>query len=917
MNNKLKYLPLAIAIALTGCGGSDSNKAPEFTGSMAYTLQEDTQLTGQVIAQDDDTLTYTVASAASNGSFSLDENGNFTYTPNENYFGEDSVTVAASDGSSSTEAVINFTINNVNDAPTLTNQSITVTTSSITEGTLTFSDVDGDNVTVNVVTPPANGELALDSQTGDFSYTAQSLTEIDDTFVITYTDGIIDEPITATISLKPSYITNEDKLSYYYSSPKSHLKQAEAIAAKINDDIYLDTINAQLAKSYYTAGFIDKADQLYSSISRLDSLANAYRETAGTLNKLSLIDEAAEFRNKAVTAYNQYIAEKGLDNISSSDPTFFINLANDFNEAGQYEDAADLYKALELYANQVREEEYTTTYGRFITAFRNATQSAVDLYQTEPNTTNLALATQVVKTYAGLLENTGYQYQKKGEYKGQPINRLKLTFITGVINFAMQLNDTEMAKYYINYALSLYGHSGFDSNYLFDASPYGEATLAVYQNPLQDLSAYIGFLYKIPLNDNPAYNLISEKDDQADAVANTQAYEIVTALNTGYTMEDAIAEAKNYFLEQDEANYTDLYLALADGYSEPGAAMIAYNSGQPEIALALLKKAKEYMFTAQFWDEQVKTQSNRLVGAQGCTKHLNLEMIVGSQEQAQETAQQCLNWFEENANSLSTRVVIDGYSDLIRAFQITGLDNEITPLITKQKTQLDRLEKPQDKVTMLLEYLGYLIETDHVDIAYSWALEAINLVRSNISAYDADKLDVTLKHLYNSLLSPEEVGRNYFTRDSFITSLSKYQSNSEQYADIYADLNNQLLTLVSFSKDFVLTQTNKVIQENMEGFVSLFTLLNATDLTAELIEHDVNGEADKLALYALQASLIANKDDFPGQHIASVDTDHDGKPNFFLSTATQQSIEESGLIADDDADNDGILDENDPTPLGE
>jgi len=82
MGNKIKYLSLAVALALTGCGGSDGNKAPEFTSSNAFTLSEDSSLTGQLTTSDDDSVSYSLGSAASNGLFSLNADGSFSYTPN-------------------------------------------------------------------------------------------------------------------------------------------------------------------------------------------------------------------------------------------------------------------------------------------------------------------------------------------------------------------------------------------------------------------------------------------------------------------------------------------------------------------------------------------------------------------------------------------------------------------------------------------------------------------------------------------------------------------------------------------------------------------------------------------------------------------------------------------------------------------
>ena len=126
-----------------------------------------------------------------------------------------------------------------------------------------------------------------------------------------------------------------------------------------------------------------------------------------------------------------------------------------------------------------------------------------------------------------------------------------------------------------------------------------------------------------------------------------------------------------------------------------------------------------------------------------------------------------------------------------------------------------------------------------------------------------------------------------------------------------------LKPFVANANTFVLLQTDKVIQSNLETLLTFQARLGNDAAVKELIDHSVNAEADKLSLTALYANLEAKKDDFPASSIASIDTDHDGKPNFFLSSASEQAIAESGLIADNDADNDGIEDSIDVTPLGE
>ncbi len=70
-------------------------------------------------------------------------NGNvITYTPNENFNGNDVITLSVNDGTVTTTQTINVTINPVNDAPTIEIQENSLLENIILEGQLTASDID-------------------------------------------------------------------------------------------------------------------------------------------------------------------------------------------------------------------------------------------------------------------------------------------------------------------------------------------------------------------------------------------------------------------------------------------------------------------------------------------------------------------------------------------------------------------------------------------------------------------------------------------------------------------------------------------------------------------------------------------------------------------------------------------------------
>lgn len=63
------------------------------------------------------------------------------------------------------------------------------------------------------------------------------------------------------------------------------------------------------------------------------------------------------------------------------------------------------------------------------------------------------------------------------------------------------------------------------------------------------------------------------------------------------------------------------------------------------------------------------------------------------------------------------------------------------------------------------------------------------------------------------------------------------------------------------------------------------------------------------------ANAYIDRDDFPQSLVASIDSDRDGKPDFFNPLVSSEEIVTSGLFLDDDSDGDGIIDTLDLRPL--
>lgn len=111
----------SVTIAITAV-----NDAPTASPD-SYSVNEDNALTVAVpgvLGNDSDpegtALTAALVAGPAHGTFALNANGSFTYTPAANYSGPDSFTYRASDGSlTSGVTTVSITVNAVNDAPTI------------------------------------------------------------------------------------------------------------------------------------------------------------------------------------------------------------------------------------------------------------------------------------------------------------------------------------------------------------------------------------------------------------------------------------------------------------------------------------------------------------------------------------------------------------------------------------------------------------------------------------------------------------------------------------------------------------------------------------------------------------------------------------------------------------------------------
>ncbi len=196
---------VATTVAIQILGVNDAPVANDSSAS----VNEDTVLHGIVTATDEDSTTihYEAVYTPEHGTLSLDQDGNYTYTPDADFYGIDYFTFRATDMSLySNTATVTITIASVNDAPIASDETIAIYRDQEFHGVLKATDPEKKAVTYSLVSTASlgSGTLILDNaSTGVFTYkpALSELGTVHFTYRATDADGMVSDPKTVTITI--------------------------------------------------------------------------------------------------------------------------------------------------------------------------------------------------------------------------------------------------------------------------------------------------------------------------------------------------------------------------------------------------------------------------------------------------------------------------------------------------------------------------------------------------------------------------------------------------------------------------------------------------------------------------------------------------------------------------------------------
>ena len=260
-NNGINSEPAAVTVIV-----SSVNDTP-YSADGNFSLNENDSISATLSGFDVEggPLTYTLVANSLHGSTVVDTNGSFTYTPVTAYFGPDSFSYKINDGVLDSAAVlVNMTVNEINDLPVASNQTITTNENIAIVSTFDITDTNiGDTLTCSSVTAPLHGTLDIGLGV-NYTYTPYINYNGDDSFSVKCNDGTVDSAV-ATTSITIFGVNDEPIL---FDQTKTLNEDTTLSAFLAGDDPEGDPITCYMVSAplHGTASFTTGKNYTYTPV---------------------------------------------------------------------------------------------------------------------------------------------------------------------------------------------------------------------------------------------------------------------------------------------------------------------------------------------------------------------------------------------------------------------------------------------------------------------------------------------------------------------------------------------------------------------------------------------------------------------------------------------------------------------------
>lgn len=678
---------------------------------------------------------------------------------------------------------------------------------------------------------------------------------------------------------------NQKRVDYYFNSTQDVGYQARLITKRVTDDTIIDEIYKNITSTYAKYGLAEKAKKLADvniadNMARINAVISIARYTAGynlTLAK-TYIAEAKRLLDT--------LKGSGWSNISNDVVDTYVSLVGAYRYAGMVNEANTLKnEIINLIKNSssLNDSLKQTRYLRIVSNFGNAADDS--MIPALISQGNLELAYSMLEEYKVLLDEAPWNTANETYKNMQGMYYVfYLKFASDIVakdsSYKTKLQSDFATVYKTVKSLIQAGSTTTNvANYLKGTSVAGDAIIAAYK--------FIG-----EASANEILTLITETD---------KAYPYAIG---GLVLEKAISDgfntAKTYYETKYPMDSEYARLTETNGYVDTIKNIVEYAQDNSNTTLA--KEAVDYL----------ANQTNKAVDYL-TTNNKTLSKLV---------------YFAVASSSPQGKfVTFYGFNAVADMYIALGYNSEALQTLEKGKAYVDSLNPSLDKYLgyILMAYMAEKAGDNTKSLEYYNAAVAVELTSGtaqNISDLNIHKASDTL---YLNIANKETLYQNYLTEaekqvlsmdSSTDANKNKQVSQYTYIANVYYDIANitgvkdTLVKAEEHAKTISAAATKLTAMKNIAKKYASFEMVDEGFSLAErnyTSSSDIFGIAQEMAASVLDSTSIESD-------IAFVDTDRDGKPDFFLPSATDEQITVSGLTLDDDIDDDGIKDDTDLLP---
>ncbi|MDY0361745.1 MAG: hypothetical protein RBR08_09845 [Desulforegulaceae bacterium] len=684
---------------------------------------------------------------------------------------------------------------------------------------------------------------------------------------------------------------NFKRAEYYFSSDISHLYKAESVIGHVLDDEINDSINENIVKSYADNGFFEKAAEIIKlRMYRTQNIGDSWLHMGNAYLKHGIDDKGIEALAKAEESYRRIITSKGEANVDAQDSSNIQVLSSLYRNYGYEQLSNDLLTYLDKIISAIQDAD-PTTFGRLAVALHFLVEDYIekgDLNQAES-------VADIFYKMAKLAPD------KNGTYK------TRVFYLSWAVSDFANLN---------NKAKALDAYNKFRETRNINEDTYN-GTWFYMESAANGLAA---------LNlENELEELLAEVFDENSGAS---AF-VKDGLKGLYIAAEGLKDVDSGLAKMNELYAEDKIIGKIEALTYPGInpatsylAPRLISAGENEKALKVLKKVEEmidslYKDLTDVSDEDFYT--NKI--ERGYLKVSGLYKAAGYASEAQNAAYKALNLFDKFKGYMYK---IYAMANTAAVLSSLGIEGEAENLLNDCLVLLDYSADPDpsdwEEASENALICRKIIDRWNEISKPKKALNAIEkLIAHSEKIFDEEK-DDPANPGKDREKQIEAAVRSYVKAGLYYVSAGEY---SKAY-DVLAKAEKEALFFND--KETMYEMFTGESGTTFEGIVMGYVQSNRVDKALEL--------ADTIPLYSYKkealldiAGAFGSMDRFPAQNpvtrkidhlewwVATVDTDGDGRPDFFSPLASEADIAASGLELDDDCDGDGILGTEDLRPF--